>query len=115
MKYYYEKPDEWVGAGSIYTCSHPMFSKCTLFRECDRGIIVIQEHYNEKAKVYWWGPIDPWLAGDIYLNRNFKKVFNDLATIPGSDGLCTIIQVRKLMWLLRMKPLKREFLEDWKD
>ena len=115
MKYYYEKPKEWVGAGIIYKCDHPMFSKCTLFHEHDRGLIVIQKHYNKNAKVYWWGPLDPWLSGDIYLHPEFKKIFNEYASTIDSNGLYTIIRIRKIMWMLRMKPLKKEFWETWED
>lgn len=111
MKYYYEKPEEWVVAGKLYSCDHPFYNRCTLFQNGSVGLAVIQEHYNEKTKARWWGSVDPWLSGDIYLNNNFKTVFDELAQGPDENGLYPTIIVRRLMWMLRMKPLKREFWE----
>lgn len=112
MKYYYKKPDEWVGAGENYICNHPRYNRCTLFRIGDRGLAVIQERYNEKTKARWWGPLEPWLAGDIYVSNGFHSVFDEYAAKPDSDGLYPTITVRKIMWKLRMKPLRREYWEE---
>ena len=112
MKYYYEKPAEYVSAGETYICDHPMYNRCTLFRDGDIGLAVIQEHYNKKTKARWWGTVEPWLAGDIYLNECFDKVFHELAGNADENGLYPTIPVRKLMWKLRMKPLRKEFWEE---
>lgn len=112
MKYYYEKPDVWVGAGELYICDHPMYNRCTLFRKGSIGFAVIQEHYNNKTKARWWGSVDPWLAGDIYLNENFRTVFDEIALEPDENGLYFTITIRKLMWKLRMKPLRKNFWEE---
>lgn len=111
MKYYYEKPKDWIAAGKIYTCDHPLYNRCTLYLNGNVGIAVIQEHFNEKTKARWWGAVDPWLSGDIYMNENFRAVFDENALGPDEKGLYPTITVRRIMWLLRMKPLRREFWE----
>ena len=112
MKYYYEKPKEWIGAGETYICNHLRYNRCTLFHIGDRGLAIIQEHYNEKTKARWWGPIEPWLAGDIYFSNGFRTVFDEFAAEADSDGLFPTITVRKIMWKLRMKPLRKEYWEE---
>ena len=113
MKYYYEKPKKWIGAGELYLCDHPMYNRCTLFQNGSKGLAVIQERYNEKTKTRWWSSIDPWLAGDIFLSENFDTVFKELSAEADENGIYPTIQVRKLMWKLRMKPLKKEIWEDF--
>lgn len=113
MKYYYEKPDEWVGAGEIYECDHPMYHRCTLFRSGSVGLAVVQEKYNKRIKARWWSSIEPWIAGDIYLNKRFEMYFIDHAKAPDENGLYPTYTVRQVMWALRMKPLRKEEWEDW--
>lgn len=113
MKYYYEKPDKWLGAGRLYTCNHPFYSCCTLIQNGSKGLAIIQERFNERTKKRWWGPVDPWLAGDIYSNPNFKEYFDDHAGKINGRGLYPTISVRKIMWALRMKPLPPELWEKY--
>lgn len=115
MKYYYEKPKNWVGAGIIYKCKHPLFNTATLFKINNIGLLIIQKHFDKNSKVYWWGPLDPWLAGDIYLNNNFKEFFNKNADIKNSNDLYPIYKVRKVMWELRTKPLRKNYWETFDD
>lgn len=112
MKYYYEKPDEWVGAGETYICDHVLFNRCTLFRKGNRGLAVIQERYNSKTKARWWGTIDPWLAADIYMSDSFNDYFEKNADVCDLNGLFPVVTLRKIMWALRMKPLRKEKWED---
>lgn len=112
MKYYYEKPENWVGAGIVYSCNHQLYNQCTLFRIGEKGIAVIQEHFHPIKKTRWWGPIEPWIAGDIYLNEGFEMYFIDHAKKADSNGLYPTVTVRQIMWALRMKPLKKELWED---
>lgn len=108
MKYYYEKPAEWVAAGETYICDHPLYNRCTLFRRGKRGLAIIQERYNEKTKARWWSSIDPWLAGEIYFHADFKKYFETYAAEVDKNGLYPTVTIRKIMWSLRMKPLRKE-------
>lgn len=113
MKYYYEKPEEWVGAGETYICDHPRYNQCTLFRAGPVGLAIIQEKYNVRAKARYWTTVDPWLAGDIFLNEKFEGYFVDHAQESNEKGLFPTVTVRKLMWALRMKPLRKEEWEEW--
>lgn len=112
MKYYYEKPKQWVAAGETYICDHPFYKRCTLFRIEDRGLAVVQEHFNAKTKTRWWGSIDPWLAGDIFFHEEFQEYLDENAEVPNANGLYPTVPVRRLMWALRMKPLKKEYWEE---
>ena len=112
MKYYYEKPKEWIGAGKIYICNHPRYNRCTLFKDGELGLAVIQERFDEKRKTRWWGSIEPWIAGDIYLNSDFQEFFEENAAPANERGLYPTFTLRKIMWALRMKPLRKEYWEE---
>ncbi|MBO7449776.1 MAG: hypothetical protein J6U54_05345 [Clostridiales bacterium] len=111
MKYYYEVHNKQPIKGKVYECNHPMYNKCTLYLEGDVGLAVIQQRFNELLKMTWWGPIDPGLVDDIYYHPDFSKYFLEFAACKDENGLYPTVQVRKLMWALRMKPLKRQFWE----
>ena len=112
MKYYYEKPNNWLGAGETYVCKHPRYSRCTLFTDGEIGLAVIQEHFDETTKMRWWGSVEPWLAGDIYFHPDFQDFFIENAAEVNDRGLYPTFTVRKIMWALRMKPLKKEYWEE---
>lgn len=92
-------------------CDHPLFSAYTVFREGKKGLGVIQQKFNPAYRFSWWGPIDMALANDIFESENFSGVFNRLAKEPDEAGIYPTIEVRKLMYALGMKPLKKEFWE----
>lgn len=93
--------------GSIHICSHPVYSKCTLFKIGDKGLAIIQQRYDSQTKKTWWGEIDPWLTDDLYLHPRFKKFFDERADKP-TGNLYPTITIRQIMWALKMKPLPRE-------
>lgn len=108
MRYHYEKPDIYRQSyGITYACDHPVYSRCTLFQIHNKGLAVIQQRYDPNAKTTWWSELDPWLPNDLYLNMNFKKIFDERAGLC-TDGLYPTITIRQLMWALKMKPLPRE-------
>ncbi len=111
MKYYYQKPETWVTAGETYICDHPMYNRCTLFRNSDRGLAVIQEHFNKTTKARWWGTVDPWLSGDLYFHPGFRKFFDENAALKDENDLYPTVTVRQIMWALRIKPLRKEYWE----
>ena len=113
MKYFYQKPKDWVTAGTVYICEHPMFNHCTLFQDGERGLAVVQEKFNPIKKTRWWGTIEPWIAGDIFLNGHFQQYFNEHAGPADEHGIFPTVTLRKIMWALRMKPLKKEAWEEW--
>lgn len=76
-----------------------------------KGLSVIQEKFNSELKTKSWRELDPWLANDIYLQPGFLDYFNANAGYP-VDGLYPTVTVRKIMWSLRMKPLRKEYWEE---
>ena len=130
MRYHFEKPDIYrTHYGETYICDHPVYNRCTLFRIGDKGLAVIQQRYNPETKETRWTEIDPWLTDAIYLNPNFKALFekhsstvdliqtnhqensnpNSIVMMRKStNSLYPTLTVRQVMWALKMKPLKRE-------
>lgn len=108
MRYHYEKPNIYIAMyGVTYTCNHPVYSQCTLFKIGDRGLAVIQQRYDESTKRTWWGEIDPWLNDTLYLHPGFKKFFDERSG-ECKDGLYPTVTIRQIMWALKIKPLSRE-------
>lgn len=105
MKYFCEKPDICVRVfGEPVSLDHPIYKGGTLYFENSKGLIVTQKHFNPERKECYWGTVECWIANDIYLSKNFSKYFFQNAT----ETDFPIIELRKLMWALRMKPLKKE-------
>ena len=111
MRYHYEKPTEYSSIyGITYSCDHPVYNECTLFKIHNIGLAVVQQRYCERTKVTYWGKIDDCLVDDLYLHINFEKFFNERAG-KCVNGLYPTVTVRQMMWGLRMKPLPREIWE----
>lgn len=108
MRYHYERPSIYLSMyGTTYTCNHPVYSKCTLFRIKDKGLAVIQQRYDESTKSTWWGEIDPWLTDSLYLHDRFHEYFEARADIS-QNGIFPTVTIRQIMWALKIKPLPRE-------
>lgn len=108
MRYHYEKPAIYSTIyGSVYTCNHPVYNKCTLFKINTKGLAVIQQRYDPEAKTTYWSEIDPWLADELYLHTRFEEFFNERAG-ECIDDLYPTVTIRQIMWGLKMKPLPRE-------
>lgn len=106
MRYHYEKPAAYLSMyGSIYICNHPVYSKCTLFKNDNKGLAVIQQRYRSKRT--WWSEIDPWLTDMLYLHPKFKGYFDERAG-EAKDGLYPTVTIRQMMWALKIKPLPKE-------
>lgn len=71
---------------------------------------MIQQRYDPVTKSTTWGEIDPWLIDEIYVNQNFKRYFDKMSGLP-EGGLYPTVPLRKIMWALRMKPLKKAVWE----
>lgn len=107
MRYHYEKPDVYMSMyGDVYSCDHPVYNSCTLFKIGDRGLAVIQQRFDESDKKTWWSEIDPWLTDILYLHPKFKMIFDERAG-ECRDGLYPTMTIRQLMWALKMKPIQR--------
>lgn len=108
MRYHYEKPTSYSALyGSIYSCNHPVYNKCTLFEINNKGLAVIQQRYDPGSKVTYWTNIDPWLVDELYLHTKFEEFFDERAG-ECRNGLYPTVTIRQLMWGLKMKPLPRE-------
>lgn len=107
MRYHFEKPGLYLNQyGEVYTCNHPVYSRCTLYKIGEKGLVVIQQRFDASTKRTWWTEIDPWLTDAIYLNPSFKKFFDERAGTC-MDGLYPSITVRQIMWALKMKPIPK--------
>lgn len=115
MRYHYKKPSIFVSMyGKVYSCNHPVYSRCTLFQIGDKGLVVIQQRFDPSTKSTYWTELDSWLTDDIYLNPNFKEYF-DKRSGKCTDGLYPTVTVRQIMWALKMKPIPRESWETYFD
>lgn len=117
MRYHHED-DGLVHVGQfgiLYTCDHPVYDSCTLYRVRDCGLAVIQQRCLQSCKCTSWGPIDTDLVDMIYLHPKFLPFFKKYAKPKNEKGLYPTVTVRQIMWGLRMKPLKREPWETYFD
>ena len=113
MRYHYQTPDAVTHMyGETYTCNHPIYDRCTLFKIGTKGLAVVQQ--RRQLKLTYWDAIDPGLADEIYLHRKFKVYFDKHAAEP-EHGLYPTVCVRQVMWALRMKPMTREQWETYFD
>lgn len=107
MRYHYEKPAIYLSMyGTTYSCDHPVYTKCTLFKIGDRGLAVIQQRVDEYKRT-WWDEIDPWLTDSLYLHPGFKEFF-EARSGTCKDGLYPTVTIRQIMWALKMKPLPKQ-------
>lgn len=108
MRYFQEKPDFYLQTyGETYICDHPAYNRCTLFKDREIGLAIIQQRYDRKTKKTWWAEVEPWLVDRLYLHPGFYKYFIERAGTC-TDGLYPTVTIRQIMWALRMKPLKKE-------
>lgn len=110
MRYFYEPEETVRRSNRTYKCDHPLYSACTLYKDGDKGLAVVQQRFNEQLKVFWWGPIDPWLVDAIFSREEFSEYFLKKSG-DCTDGLYPTVTVRQIMWALRMKPLKKTWWE----
>ena len=110
MRYHFVEPvnskDYTNKYGNTYKCDHMVYNRCTLFKNGEKGISVIQQRYNPIKKYTYWTEIDPWLTDLIYTNHNFEEFFNKHADKP-TNNLYPTVTVRQIMWALKMKPIKK--------
>lgn len=108
MRYHYEKPKVYSSMyGITYTCDHPVYDECTLFKIGEKGLAVIQQRCDSDTKCTWWTEIDPWLTDSIYLHPKFKEFFDNRSG-DCVEGLYPTVTIRQIMWALKMKPIPRE-------
>ena len=109
MRYHYEPPKFNLQAvyGETYSCNHPVYSTCTLFKIHDKGLAVIQQRFDTTTKSTFWGEIDDYLRNALYMHPKFREYFEEMSSEP-IDGLYPTVPIRKIMWAFKMKPLQKE-------
>ena len=108
MRHHYEKPELYSTIyGYTYRCDHPVCNECTLFKVNEKGLAIVQQRFDSTNKLTYWASIDPWLADELYLHKNFSNFFDERSG-PPTDGIYPTVAVRQIMWGLKMKPIKRE-------
>ena len=109
MKYYYQKPNIIPDQlyGETIVLDHPIYKMGTQFIQNGSGLVIVQKRFT--AKYAYWDKIDPWLANDIYCHPKFQEYFLKNSRSENFP----IIPIRQVMWALRMKPLEKEFWEDY--
>lgn len=107
MRYHYERPDNYNSIyGTTYSCNHPVYDQYTLFQIGRKGLTIIQQRFDKETKSTYWTEIDPWLTDAIYLHSGFKKLFDERSS-ESVEGLYPTVTIRQVMWILKMKPMKR--------
>ncbi len=110
MRYFTEKPELTVKVfGQPMPLDHPYYKGGTLYLENGKGLIVSQKKFNPDTRECRWDSLDLWLANAIYLAPKFRDFFVNNA----KDEDYPIFEFRNVMWLLGMKPLKREEWEGY--
>lgn len=108
MRYHFEAPKHYTTLyGRLYKCNHPVYDRCTLIEIEDKGLAIIQQRFDYKHKITWWGEIDPYLADILYTHPKFKEYFDKRAG-KCVNGLYPTVTIRQIMWALKMKPLEKE-------
>lgn len=108
MRYHYEKPPIYLSMyGTTYSCNHPVYDKCTLYKIEEKGLAVIQQRFDEDLKSTWWSEIDPWLTDVLYLHPKFKEFFDKRAG-ECTDGVYPTVTIRQIMWALKLKPMVKQ-------
>ena len=107
MRYHYEKPSTYSSMyGTTYSCDHPVYDNCTLFKIGERGLAVIQQRFDAASKSTWWSELDAWLPDALYLHPKFKEFFDERSG-ECKDGLYPTVTIRQIMWALKLKPISK--------
>lgn len=112
MRYHYKPVDRCTIIPIPKICwqvkfNHPLYNQCSLAIG-DRGCLaIVYQYWDKRRKACYWSFVPPALLLDISMQPGFKDYVEKLAK-PAENGLYPTVPVRKVMWALRMKPLKRE-------
>lgn len=91
----------------IYRCDHILYNDCTLFRDGNVGLAVIQQRHNPVLKTTWWSTLDKKLIKEIMDSPEFPEVFRAKSGVC-KCGIYPTVEVRKLMYALKKKPIPKE-------
>lgn len=109
MRYFYEESKINTPIfGKVYANENSLYRSSTLYFEKGRGLCVVRLRFDENSKSFYFSHLEYSLANNIYLSDGFKEYFNSHAR----KYPYPVVNVRKIMWALRMKPLRKEFYEE---
>lgn len=109
MRYHYEKPLHWRRIhGITHRVRHPLFDRCTVFREKRVGFAVIQQRFDPETKRTYWTEIDPWLCDEIFESPEYEYFFHKNARLPDENECYPTFPIRMVMHAMKLKPMKRE-------
>jgi hypothetical protein len=91
----------------ICQSDHPAYNAFSLFANGNKGIGVIQQRYDPRTKTTWWGPVDKDNTFYILHSPFFEEWWNDVSR-PAANGLYHVVELRKVMWALHIKPSPKE-------
>lgn len=111
MRYHYISKNSIRKFGKRFEHDGSFFKSATLYAIRGMGLLVVIKRFDKVSKDYYYEELPPDVANDIYINENFKEYFIQHADYPDRYGLYPVVNVRKLMWALRMKPLEKEWWE----
>lgn len=115
MGYHYEKPAIYLSKyGKIYTCSHPVYNKCTLFTIEEKGLSMIQQRFDPETKNHLVGLNRSLVNRHSILHPRFKEFFDNRAG-ECVNGLYPTVTIRQIMWALKIEPIPRELWETFFD
>ena len=114
MRYYYQSRDgdKVPQKGYIKWQPHQCYYLCTLYQKDNLGLAVVRPVFDETEKTIRFDALDDNLANDICNQPDFDEYFAEHADFQDESGCFPTVGVRKIMWALRMKPLKKE---DWEQ
>ena len=112
MRYYTEKTkDAKVHAKYFCRLNHPLYNSCCLFETKEgTGLAIVQRYFNPKMKVYWYGAVESWIMDEVVKHDDFLPYIykNSEEAIL---GVYPTVNIRQVMYALKMKPLKKEWWE----
>lgn len=78
VRYHYEKPGFYTSQyGEVYICDHPVYNRCTLYKNREKGLAVIQQRVDAATKTTWWGRARPMVDGFALSERRVLRIFRE--------------------------------------
>lgn len=97
----------------VLDVDYPVCNRCDILYdpEAKVGLAVIQQRWNGRLKHTWWENVDRSIMDYIQYSPLLEDVFYQKAEEADEFGRFPVIEVRKLMWALKMKPMPKQFWE----
>ena len=111
MKIHYkEETFEIPKYSKIHFQNLKLYSRGMLYERDGIGLVIVELKFDEKRKSFYYDAISGALSNRIYENDGFVKYFEENADSP-KNGLYPSADARKVLWALKMPPLKKVSIE----